>query len=173
MVRIMDYIITYSKRKSIAIYVHKDGSVEVRCPVGTSKKYIDDIIIKKANWINKSKNKILQSTSRIFNEEERDAFIKKAKILIPNRVKYFSEIMGVYPTSVKIGNAKSYWGCCSRKNGVIFSWRLMQASDEIIDYVVVHELAHIKEHNHSKKFWKEVEKVLGDYKARIAELNKL
>jgi len=169
----MEYKITYSSRKTIGIYVHRDLTVEVRCPKRTSKKFIEETVNSKRLWIEKTKNKMLSKVHKEFSEYEKLLLIEKGKRIIPDKVKYYSEIIGVKPVSIKIGNARSYWGCCSGSNRIIFSWRLMQASDDIIDYVVVHELTHIKEHNHSGKFWKEVEKVLPDYKNRIEELKKL
>ena len=169
----MDYKITYSARKTIGIYVHRDASVEVRCPLRTSRKVIEEIVNSKKKWIDSSREKILNTVKREFDEVERNNLIKKGKDIIPKKVAFFSKIMGVNPVSIKIGNAKSYWGCCSGSNRITFSWRLMQASSEVIDYVIVHELAHIKEHNHSKRFWSEVERVLPDYRRRLAELKKL
>ncbi len=96
-----------------------------------------------------------------------------AKQEIEKRIEYFSQTMGLQPTSVKIGSANTYWGCCSAKNGLIFSWKLVMAQPDAIDYVIVHELAHIKEHNHSARFWELVENVLPDYKFRREKLKEL
>jgi predicted metal-dependent hydrolase len=81
--------------------------------------------------------------------------------------------MGVKPSAVKINDAKTRWGSCSSKNSLNFSWRIMMADDDVIDYLVVHELAHIKELNHSARFWSIVEGVLPDYKGRQARLKEL
>ncbi len=89
-----------------------------------------------------------------------------AKRDITSRVIHFSKLMNSSPTAVHINSAKTRWGSCSGKNRINFSWRLVLADDALIDYVVVHELAHIKEHNHSSRFWAVVESVLPDYKAR-------
>ncbi len=86
--------------------------------------------------------------------------------LIKSRVAYYAEKMSVTPAAVKINSAKTRWGSCSGRDSINFSWRLVMAGDDIVDYVVVHELAHIKEHNHSDNFWAEVGKVMPDYKAR-------
>ena len=82
-------------------------------------------------------------------------------------------VMGVAPTGIKITGAKTRWGSCSSKNSINFSWRLVMADDEIIDYVIVHELAHIKELNHSPRFWAVVEGTLPDYKSRRSRLKLL
>ena len=85
----------------------------------------------------------------------------------------FAKQMNLTPSGVKINNAKSRWGSCSAKSSINFSWRLIMADDDVIDYVVVHELAHLAELNHSKSFWEVVEEVLPDYKGRKARLREL
>lgn len=96
-----------------------------------------------------------------------------AKNVIGEKVKEYSEKIGVFPTSVKITSSKTTWGSCSAKNGICFSWRLIMASMDIVSYVVVHELSHIIHHNHSAAFWQAVSSVLPDYKRRQAGLRKL
>ncbi|MCL2385939.1 MAG: M48 family metallopeptidase [Defluviitaleaceae bacterium] len=95
---------------------------------------------------------------------------RTAKVVIAERVAYFSEKMGVSPASVKITSAKTRWGSCISKKRINFSWRLIMAHDDVIDYVVVHELAHLLEMNHSSRFWAIVAKILPDYKQRQAQL---
>lgn len=91
---------------------------------------------------------------------------KLALQFIKPRVDYFANIMGVTPSAVKISSAVHRWGSCSGRGNLNFSWRLIMAPQENVDYVVVHELAHLKEFNHSDKFWKIVSHVLPDYKKR-------
>ena len=96
-----------------------------------------------------------------------------AKQHLTNRVMEFSKQMGVLPVVVKINGAKSRWGSCSAKKSLNFSWRLIMADSEVVDYVVVHELAHITEMNHSSRFWAIVEGVLPDYMERKERLRQL
>ena len=98
---------------------------------------------------------------------------ENANLYLPERTFYFAEILSVRPKSVKISNAKSLWGSCSRKKSINYSWRIMMADDDVIDYLVVHELAHLIELNHSARYWKIVEKLLPDYRARRAKLRTL
>ena len=98
------------------------------------------------------------------------ALCRRAKEDLPRRVAYFAPLMGVKPASVKITSARTRYGSCSGKNSICFSLYLMEKSDRAIDYVVVHELAHIRQHNHSPAFYKEIEKILPDYRERIKEL---
>ncbi|MBR5506725.1 MAG: M48 family metallopeptidase [Clostridia bacterium] len=86
--------------------------------------------------------------------------------MIPPKVEYYSRIMGVKPSSVKITSAHSRFGSCSGKNAICFSYILMCYPEEAIDYVVVHELAHIKHHNHSRSFYNFIGKFMPDYKQR-------
>ena len=105
--------------------------------------------------------------------EEKNKLIRKANEYIPTRVIQISKQLNLPVSKIKITSAKSYWGCCNIKNEVSFSWRLMLATPETIDYVIIHELVHTKHHNHSSKFWKEVEKIIPDYKAYKEELKQI
>ena len=96
-----------------------------------------------------------------------------AKRDLTDRANGFANHMGVAPNAIKINSAKTRWGSCSAKKNINFSWRLIMADDDIIDYVVVHELAHLSEMNHSARFWKIVEGIQPDYKARKARLKAL
>lgn len=96
-----------------------------------------------------------------------------ARDTLSERAEHFAGLMGVVPSGVRINGAKTRWGSCSGKNSINFSWRLVMADEDVVDYVVVHELAHISEHNHSPRFWSVVEGILPDYKARKWKLKKL
>jgi len=102
-----------------------------------------------------------------------EIYKKLAKKYIPLRVEHYSRIMGLVPTAVKISSANTRWGSCSGRDSINFAWKLIMASDELIDYVVVHELAHIKEHNHSDRFWNIVESIMPDYRQRMAAFDEL
>ena len=116
-------------------------------------------------------------SSNLTHDHIKNIIIKTYKILayriIKQKVGEYAKHMNLTPTSIRITNAKTRWGSCSGKNSINFSWRLIMADDDVIDYVVVHELAHIKEHNHSPRFWKVVESVLTDYKNRQNKLKLL
>jgi predicted metal-dependent hydrolase len=88
----------------------------------------------------------------------------EAKALIQDRVEHYSRLMGLACNHIRITQAQTRWGSCSRKNNINFSFSLIMAPQEVIDYVVVHELAHIKEKNHSRRFWTEVAQIIPDYK---------
>jgi len=96
-----------------------------------------------------------------------------AKTHISKRVAFYSSQMGVTPLTVKINSAMTRWGSCSSRKSLNFSWRLIMAEDSIIDYVAVHELAHLTEMNHSARFWAIVEGVLPDFRQRKVKLKEL
>lgn len=170
----MDVKIIRSNRKTVAIQVNSDLSITVRAPHFASEKDIEEILMKKEAWISKHIEEIKTRKKR-FESESTDKFTpEKIKLLadkalevIPMRVEYFANIMGVTYGNITIRNQKTRWGSCSSKGNLNFNCLLMLAPSEILDYVVVHELCHRKQMNHSKVFWLEVEKVLPDYKESI------
>ena len=98
-----------------------------------------------------------------------------AEKLLKSKTEEFAGLMKLSPVNVKVNSAKTRWGSCSGKNSINYSWRLIMADEKCVDYVVIHELAHTAEHNHSKKFWAIVEKTMPDYKnhdKRLKELQK-
>ena len=89
---------------------------------------------------------------------------REAKEKITERVDYHSRRFQLFPEGIKITNARLRWGSCSRDNRLSFSWRMIMAPLPVIDYILIHELCHIREKNHSKKFWDYLESILPDYK---------
>ena len=98
---------------------------------------------------------------------------QRAKRDLTVKVQRYAALMGVQPAGVKISGAKTRWGSCSSKKSLNFSWRLVMAEEDVIDYVVVHELAHIKQMNHSPDFWAIVQNIMPDYKVRRQQLKTL
>lgn len=150
--------------------ITKDLKVLVRAPMTLKLSKIDDFVKEHEDWIEKHK-KLTEKRqnarpSENLSEEEVLALKKKAKALIPLRVAYYSKMMAVRPTGIKITSAKTRWGSCSESNSLCFSYKLMLYPMEAIDYIVVHELAHIRVKNHSPAFYEEVERYMPDYKKR-------
>lgn len=163
----MDYNVVYSNRRTVSLAI-KDGGLVVRAPMGTSKKKIEQIILSHLDWVNKSLEKWRQRNEKFLELTDDD--IKKlrkiAKDVIPLKVKKYSEIMGIKYGRITITSAKTRFGSCSSKGNIAFSYRVMLYPEEAIDYVVVHELAHILEMNHSAKFYKIIQAVMPDYRER-------
>ena len=170
----MDVKIIRSNRKTVAIQVNSDLSVTVRAPYGVTEKYIEEFLNKNEAWISKRMNEIKVKKKSIESKNVENVTLDKIKILadqalkiIPTRVEYFARIIGVTYGNITIRNQKTRWGSCSSKGNLNFNCLLMLAPPEVLDYVVVHELCHRKQMNHSKAFWTEVEKVFPDYKESI------
>lgn len=161
-----DYKIIKSNRKTIAIQVTAEGEIIVRAPLRLSDREIADFVLEKKAWLEKAviSQRKRAKDKKIYSEHEIKALRERAKDVIPQRVALYSEIMGVKAASVRITSAKKRYGSCSSKNTLNFSLYLMDKDERFIDYVVVHELAHIKHHNHSKAFYAFVEKFMPDYK---------
>jgi predicted metal-dependent hydrolase len=90
----------------------------------------------------------------------------KALEKIRERVNWYSNMTGLKCNYIKITDAKKRWGSCTSKGGLCFSWRLIMSSLSVLDYVVVHELAHLEERNHSSKFWSKVRVIMPDYEKK-------
>lgn len=93
-------------------------------------------------------------------------YVQEAQREIHARCMWFSMTTGYTPKSIRITDARQRWGSCTSTGGINFSWRLIQAPLEIVDYVIIHELVHLKQHDHSKKFWAKVKEIMPDYERR-------
>lgn len=165
----MTYEIVRSRRRTVALEVTREGRVLVRAPLRMPQGEIERFVASHAAWLEKAQAKVAarQAAHPPLTEQETAALRQRAKEVLPGKVAHYAAIMGVTPTSVKITSARTRFGSCSGKNGICFSLYLMQYPQEAIDYVVVHELAHIRHHDHSPAFYAEVAKVLPDHKARM------
>ncbi|MFW5450040.1 MAG: M48 family metallopeptidase [Methylophagaceae bacterium] len=90
-------------------------------------------------------------------------YLEHARQQLESRVKQFSKMMQVFPVSIQVREYKARWGSCSSKGHIKFNWKLIMAASDVVDYVVVHELCHLIEHNHSANFWTLVKTILPDY----------
>ena len=167
----MTYELIRSDRKSISLEVRPDGSVRVRAPRRMAKRDIDQFVADHADWIRKKQELVRQRQGEApaaekLSMEEIRSLGNEALQVIPERVKYYAGIMGVTYHNITIRNQTTRWGSCSSKGNLNFNCLLMLMPREILDYVVVHELAHRKEMNHSPAFWDIVESVMPDYRER-------
>lgn len=181
----MNITIVRSNRKTLAIQINPDLSVTVRAPIYASQREIEHILKEKEGWIQKHIEKIREQEAKrkemygekgeygksaereYLSNEEIHKLAEKALEYIPKRVSYFAKQIGVTYGKITIRNQKTRWGSCSSKGNLNFNCLLMLTPPEVIDYVVVHELCHRKEMNHSEAFWAEVEKVIPDYKEQV------
>ncbi len=157
-----------SKRKSAAIKITADMQIVVFVPLYVSDNEIEKMVISKSKWIDKHMLKV-QSTIDERSKLEKITFEQVKELAdqaveyIPKRVKYYAEKENFVYNKITIKNLVSRWGSCSTKGNLNFNCLLMLTPDYVIDYIVVHELCHLREMNHSEKFWAEVEKIMPDY----------
>ena len=169
-----EFTLIYSNRRTVCLEVGKDQRVKVRAPHGMPKSEIIKFVEAHTAWIEKAIHRQGERADlgyeKTLSAEQIEELRTKASAYILPRVNEYAEEMGLFPTAVKISNAVSRFGSCSTKNSLNFSYRLMLYPKDAIDYVIVHELAHIRHHNHSKDFYKLIEAYLPDYKRRAALL---
>lgn len=157
-----------SKRKSAAIKITADMQIVVFVPLYVSENEIERMVISKSKWIDEHMLKV-QSTIDERGKLEKITFEQVKELAdqaveyIPKRVKYYAEKENFVYNKITIKNLVSRWGSCSTKGNLNFNCLLMLTPDYVIDYIVVHELCHLREMNHSEKFWAEVEKIMPDY----------
>lgn len=169
----MQYSVIYSDRKTVTLTV-KDGDVIIKAPKRVKKSEILKIIDKHREWIEKAVVKEKQKREKYENltEAEIKALKKEAKKYLSEKCEYFASIMGLSYNRITITSAKTRFGSCSSSKNISFSYRLMLYPEPAREYVVVHELAHLKEMNHSNRFYAIIEKILPDYKERKKLLKK-
>lgn len=184
------YHLVRSSRKTIAIIIRRDGTVEVRAPFRTSKAAIETFLMEKIGWIQrhltplsgmsgsqfsgKTGNNGSENGSGMekehgepliaFTPEELMMFAQKAKKVIPERAAWYAAQMGVTYHRITIRAQKTRWGSCSTKGNLNFNCLLVLVPSRVLDYVVVHELCHLLEMNHSPQFWAAVARVMPDYR---------
>ena len=168
-----------SARKTIGLEVRGEDKVWARIPSRLSDQELMKFIEKHKEWI-------MEKTALVKKRKEEDSFagivpmeklseeeLQNIKEKIVSRVRHYCEVMGVTVGKITIRNQKTRWGSCSAKGNVNFNYRLCYLSEELLDYVVIHELAHRRYMDHSREFWAEVEKYCPDYKQRKKQLKSL
>ena len=163
----MEYEVVYSGRKTISLCI-KEGRLVVRAPYKTKKTSIEKIVSSHRDWIEKHIARQVERNRKYedLTEEKIELLRKEAKRVLPLKAAYYANIMGLKYGRITITGAKTRFGSCSSKGNLSFSYRLLFYPDEAIDYVVVHELAHLVEMNHSPRFYRVIEAVLPDYRER-------
>ena len=167
--------VVYSRRRTLGLEVRADGRVILRAPKGLSNQAVMDFVKERQAWIVQkwfeTERIRRQKAERPPRDYEQNPALevqyrKEARRRITERAAYFAEKMGVDYGRIAIRAAKTRWGSCSARGNLNFHWKLILMPPAILDYVVVHELAHRIEMNHSPRFWAQVERILPDYRER-------
>lgn len=210
--KLPDYSIKRSKRKTLSIYIERDGAVSVLAPEHNTDSEIESIVMQRSYQIYKhlaeqeelnaakTQREIANGESFLYlgrnyrlqlvKEQEvplklkdghfylLQSFKEDAQLIFKNfykakalprinaRVEYFKTRMGVSPNEIRIMELHNRWASCSRKGDLNFHWKCLMAPLTVLDYIIVHEMAHLIHDNHSEAFWNVVDKILPDYRER-------
>lgn len=169
----MDIVVIRSDRRNFAIEIGMDKKIKVRVPRRASKAQIEEMLKAKHDWILKTLDKIEQRNTAEAREYE-DAeqlssgevkeLKKKARNHLASLTEYWAEKIGVSYGRISIRGQKTRWGSCSSKGNLNYNYLLMLCPDDVIEYVVIHELCHRVYMNHSKKFWEKIEEFCPNYR---------
>ncbi len=168
----ISFKITYRKKqKNIRFISHQDGTFIVSVPWSCPKHYIDDVVAKNIMWI--KKNVVDHKKNVTVDADVVRHMKKKLKPIIESKLMQFNSYYNFQYKRISIRHQKTRWGSCSSDGTLSFNCKLMCVSNSLKDYVIVHELCHLKEMNHSKNFWNLVEKTIPDYKQLRRTLKKI
>ena len=160
-----------ARRKTLSIRITQEGNLEIRAPLGMPKGRIEAFLKEKAQWIETHRAKVLaeyaQGQEAPLGEEEILTLAEQMRQRLPEKLNRHAASMGVTFGNVTIRCQQTRWGSCSSRGNLNFNCLLMLAPEEVLDYVVVHELAHRKQMNHSALFWQEVARECPDYKKSL------
>lgn len=165
--RLTEYKVVRSARRTLALEVNERG-ILVRAPRFASNAQIERFVRTNADWIDRRLRKLEQRKAQaeeagLLTEAEIESLKKQARDVIPERVDYYAGMLGVSYGRISIRCQKTRWGSCSRTGNLNFNCLLMLAPAEVLDSVVVHELCHRREMNHSARFYAEVRQAMPDY----------
>lgn len=167
--QVIMYEVIRAKIKNMYIYV-KNGKVIVKAPIMLKNEDIEEFINKKSKWIYQ-KIKEEQERSKIEEKIEKED-IERLEKIVKNSIEKYSQILKQYPNKVRIKEIKYAWGSCSSNKNISINKKLAKKDEKIIEYVVLHEMCHLKYMNHSKEFWNLVEEYMPKYKEYRKMLNR-
>ena len=159
----LDYTLIRSSRKTVSIQLSPGGDVVVRAPNRMPKREIERFLKEKRGWIEGHLARLPEAQPKLTEAELRELARHAAEVL-PEIAAYYAPKVGVDYGRITIRAQRTRWGSCSAQGNLNFNCLLMLTPDDVMEYVVVHELCHRKEMNHSARFWAEVERVLPGYR---------
>lgn len=159
----------YSNRRTLSLEIQDDGSLIIRAPRFISQKRIKEFIVKKHDWIIKTANKVNARTQIAkslppLTQEEKSRLKKEAAEYFAPKIEHYAKISGIKYGKISYRFQKTRWGSCNRKGDISLNCLLMLAPKRVRQSVAVHELCHVKHFNHSSEFYKEITKLMPDYK---------
>lgn len=163
----INYKLKISKRaRYMRLEINNNGELMVTVPRGINYGLVDKFINEKSKWITDKINYFISVKDKIFLNGSKREFLKykdAATILAENRIAYYNKFYNFKINRVSIKNTKSRWGSCSKKGNLNFNYKIALLPENLANYVIVHELCHLAEFNHSKRFWKLVSLTIPNY----------
>ena len=166
--REVKYTLKISRRaRGLRLAVYRDGAVVAAAPSAMSRNTIEQFITKKSRWVIEKLEHFKKFSGVVFiKKNSKKDFIKykeQALLLAKNRIAHFNNIYNFGPKKIKIRNQKTRWGSCSKKGSINFNYKIALLPAKLTDYIIVHELCHLSEFNHSPNFWNLVARAAPDY----------
>lgn len=173
----IDYTLKKSSRaRRVRLSVSREGLVAVTMPYGLRESVAEKFVFEKIDWIISRLNFVKQFEGAIVIKKNKRDYVKnkeRALSFAKSRVVYFSNLYGFEYHRISVKNQKTRWGSCSKKGNINFNYKIVFLPERLADYIIVHELCHTKQLNHSKNFWNLVAKILPDYKELRKEVKRI
>lgn len=171
-------VVVYSLRvntrsRSMRIVIRNDGSMVVSVPKSVKEERAEEFVLSKIVWIERTLERVLKNPKQSIKKhthEEIIVYMKEVEFFVFSKLSQFNQLYGFRWKKVAIKNVSSRWGSCSSQGNLYFNYKLALLPEHLAEYVVVHELCHLGECNHSPKFWALVAKTIPEYKERRKEL---
>ncbi|MFC1645254.1 M48 family metallopeptidase [Patescibacteria group bacterium] len=164
----VEYVLKRSRRaKNVRLVICCESGLTVIVPSQVDTSRVESFIFQKTEWILRKIKEMRNSGKRsLFHSKTRRDYIackENARDLVIRRLEFFNKYYNLDYKRVAIRNQRTRWGSCSSIGNLNFNFRIIFLSDELVDYLIVHELCHLQEMNHSREFWKLVEKTIPDH----------
>jgi hypothetical protein len=163
----VEYTLRVSKRaRRMRLAIYCDGNFVVTAPQNISENIIEQFIIRKSQWIIDKLEYFKSISGQVFARGTKKDYIRykdQALVLAQKRIEYFNRVHGFTFNKINIKNQKTRWGSCSKKGNLNFNYKIVLLPERLADYIIAHELCHLKEFNHSQKFWNTVAQMIPDY----------
>ena len=166
----MNYTLLRSKRKTLSLEITETGEILIRAPKRVSKKFIEDFISQKQSWISSKQQNVTKQQDKLkelgFELKDLPKLKHKARKTLKQATEQYSKELNFPYKRFRLSSAKKRWGSCSSAKTISINWKLILTPKEIQDYVILHELVHLKHMNHSRQYWQELARVCPDFKAK-------
>lgn len=161
-----EFTLIHSARRTVQLEIGKSGEITVKAPYGYTKSRAEAFVESHSDWINSRQPAIIKRNNVYAAADREKDLAATAKTVLTALTKKYAAIMGAEPQYVGITSAKKRFGSCTAQKGINYSKYLVLYPTRAVEYVVVHELAHTRHHNHSKEFYNFISRFMSDYKER-------